>query len=266
MPGEHDGESAFTLRVRFSEDVKIGFAALRDAAFGVLAGEVTGARRVDGRQDLREITVRPTSEHEIEIHLDGGRECDVDGAICTADGRRLSNSPVAKVPGPAALSVADATANESDGSIAFAVTLDRAASGEVTVDWATANGSATAGEDYTAGSGTLTFAAGERSKTVSVALLDDAVDDGGETFTVSLSNPTGAVIADGEATGTIENADPMPSAWLVRFGRTVGSQVVDAVTARFEAPGASHLTFRGPAAEPRRRGRGCRGRGPVDCA
>ena len=245
MPSEHDGSSAFTFRVRFSEDVKIGFAALRDAAFGVLAGEVTGARRVDGRQDLREITVRPTSEHEIEIHLDGGRECDVDGAICTADGRRLSNSPVAKVPGPAALSVADATANESDGSIEFAVTLDRAASGEVTVDWATADGSATAGEDYTAGSGTLAFAVGETSKTVEVALLDDAVDDGGETFTVSLSNPTGAVIADGEATGTIENADPMPSAWLVRFGRTVGSQVVDAVTARFEAPGASHLTLGG---------------------
>ncbi len=245
MPSEHDGSSAFTFRVRFSEDVKIGFAALRDAAFGVLAGEVTGARRVDGRQDLREITVRPTSEHEIEIHLDGGRECDVDGAICTADGRRLSNSPVAKVPGPAALSVADATANESDGSIEFAVTLDRAASGEVTVDWATANGSATAGEDYEAALGTLAFAVGERSKTVSVALLDDAVDDGGETFRLLLSNPTGAVIADGEAVGTIENSDPMPSAWLVRFGRTVGSQVVDAVTARFEAPGASHLTLGG---------------------
>ena len=147
--------------------------------------------------------------------------------------------------GPPALSVADATANEADGRIEFAVTLDRAASGEVTVQYATADGSATAGEDYTAASGTLTFAAGERSKTVSVALLDDAVDDGGETFRLLLSNPTGAVIADGEATGTIENADPMPSAWLVRFGRTVGSQVVDAVTARLEAPGASHLTLGG---------------------
>ena len=141
--------------------------------------------------------------------------------------------------------MADAAANESEGSIAFAVTLDRAAPGTVTVQWATADGSARAGQDYTGASGMLSFAAGQTSKTIAVTLHDDAVDDGGETFTVSLSNPTGAVIADGEATGTIENSDPMPSAWLARFGRTVGSQVVDAVTARFEAPGASHVTLGG---------------------
>ena len=88
----------------------------------------------------------------------------------------------------------------------------------MTVAYETRDGSAQAGHDYTAKTGTLTFAAGETSKTLAVALLDDAVDDGGETFTVSLSNPTGAVIADGEAVGTIENSDPMPSAWLVRSG------------------------------------------------
>ena len=171
------------------------------------------------------------------------------------------------VVGPPALSVADASAEESDGRIAFEVTLDRAASGEVTVDWATADGSATAGEDYTAGSGTLSFQPGETSKTIAVALLDDAVDDGGETFRLLLSNPTGAVIADGEAVGTIENSDPMPSAWLVRFGRTVGSQVVDAVTARFEAPGASHVTLGGQRLSlDGEAGDGAQGAGPVVCA
>ena len=170
------------------------------------------------------------------------------------------------VVGPPALSVADATANEADGRIAFAVTLDRAASGEVTVDWATADGSATAGEDYTAGSGTLAFAVGETSKTVEVALLDDAVDDGGETFRLLLSNPTGAVIADGEATGTIENADPMPSAWLVRFGRTVGSPGGGRGDGALRGAGRLAPDAGRPAAEPRRRGRGRRGRGPVICA
>ena len=150
------------------------------------------------------------------------------------------------VQGPPALSVANATANESEGSIVFAVTLDRAAPGPVTVAYETRDGSAQAGHDYTAKSGTLSFAAGQTSKSVSVTLLDDAVDDGGETFELVLSNPTGgAVIADGVATGTIENSDPMPSAWLARFGRTVGSQVVDAVTARFEAPAGSHVTLGG---------------------
>ena len=150
------------------------------------------------------------------------------------------------VVGPPALSVADATVTEGSGAtLDFLVTLDRAASGPVTVEYATVDSGATAGEDYEAASGTLSFAAGETSKTVSVTVLDDAVDDGGERVKFVLFNATGAWIADSEAFGTIENADPMPSAWLVRFGRTVGSQVVDAVTARFEAPGASHLTFAG---------------------
>ena len=150
------------------------------------------------------------------------------------------------VVGPPALSVADATVTEGSGAtLDFLVTLDRAASGPVTVEYATVDSGATAGEDYEAASGTLSFAAGETSKTVSVTVLDDAVDDGGERVKFVLFNATGASIADSEAFGTIENSGPMPSAWLVRFGRTVGSQVVDAVTARFEAPGASHLTFAG---------------------
>ena len=150
------------------------------------------------------------------------------------------------VVGPPALSVADATVTEGSGAtLDFLVTLDRAASGPVTVEYATVDSGATAGEDYEAASGTLSFQPGETLKTVSVTVLDDAVDDGGEQVKFVLFNATGAWIADSEAFGTIENSDPMPSAWLVRFGRTVGSQVVDAVTARFEAPGASHLTLGG---------------------
>ena len=159
----------------------------------------------------------------------------------------MSNSLTATVPGPPALSVADATVNEGDGGDA-GLRGDARPGGVGAGDGGVRDGgfgSATAGEDYEAASGTLSFAAGETSKTVSVAVLDDAVDDGGEQVKFSLFNATGAVIADGEAFGTIENSDPMPSAWLVRFGRTVGSQVVDAVTARFEAPGASHLTLGG---------------------
>ncbi len=86
--------------------------------------------------------------------------------------------------GPAGLSVADAEAEENvDETIEFTVSLDRAASRTVTVDYATSDGSATAGTDYTAVGGTLTFAAGERTKTVEVTLLDDTHDEGEETFT-----------------------------------------------------------------------------------
>ena len=103
------------------------------------------------------------------------------------------------------------------------------------------------GADYTATSGTLTFAAGASSQTVSVPVLDDIHDDDGETFTLTFFNPSGAWIADGQATGTIENSDPLPRAWLARFGRTAATHVTDAIGERLRAtPGqASHLTVGG---------------------
>ena len=140
--------------------------------------------------------------------------------------------------GTAALSVADArTTEETDATLEFAVPLSRAASGTVTVDYATADGTAQAGQDYTAAAGTLTFAAGETQKTVSVAILDDAHDEGEETLTLTLSNASGAHIADNVATGTIENDDPLQRAWLARFWSALRAQrVLDGVQARLRAP------------------------------
>ena len=140
---------------------------------------------------------------------------------------------------PPALSVADARAEEGvDAALDFAVTLNRASVGTVTVDYATGYGTASRGRDYIAKSGTLTFAAGETEKTVSVTVLDDALDEGNEWVALRLSNPSGATIADSEAVGRISNDGPIPQAWLARFGRTVTGQVLDAVEARLAAPGA----------------------------
>ena len=137
----------------------------------------------------------------------------------------------------AALSVGDARAEEAVGAaVAFAVTLSRAASDPVTVDYATRDGSARAGEDYAAASGTLTFAAGESSKTVEVTVLDDAHDEGEETFVLALSNPSRARLEDAAATGTIENADLLPAALLARFGRASAEHVVEHVEERMARP------------------------------
>ena len=111
-------------------------------------------------------------------------------------------------PQAATLSVADAKVAEprsgKSATLDFVVTLNRAASGTVTVDYATNNDTATAGADYTATSGTLTFAAGETSKTVAVTVLSDSNNEGNETMKLTLSNAKGdAAIGDGEATGTI---------------------------------------------------------------
>ena len=135
------------------------------------------------------------------------------------------------------LSVADASADEgTDAAVEFEVSLSQAASGTVTVDYATENFTARAGEDYTAVSGTLTFAAGEREKTVNVPILDDAIDEGEETFKLKLRNVQGAWISDAEATGTITNSDPLQKMWLSRLGRTVAGHVVDAVSDRLSRP------------------------------
>ena len=103
LPEAHDGESALRFQVAFSEGINISYTTLRDDAFTVSGGEVTGARRVNGRHDLWEITVAPDSDPDVTITLPAGRECEVSGAICTRgeNRRRLSNSPSATIAGPA---------------------------------------------------------------------------------------------------------------------------------------------------------------------
>ena len=146
------------------------------------------------------------------------------------------------------LRVADAVVREGpQAQLSFDVSLDRAAAEPVTVDYATSDGTATAGADYTATSSTLSFAAGETQKTITVAVLDDAHDEGTETLTLTLSNARGAAIDDATATGWIVNTDPMPAAWLARFGRTSATQVLGLLDARFDAARApaSQLTLGG---------------------
>ena len=85
----------------------------------------------------------------------------------------------------------------------FVVTLAQPSTSQVTVQYATSNGSASAGSDYVGASGSITFAPGEKSKTITVVVLGDTATEGNETFTVLLSNPVGATIVDGSGVGTI---------------------------------------------------------------
>ena len=100
---------------------------------------------------------------------------------------------------------------ESAGTISFTVTRGGRIDLTSTVDFATSDGTATAGEDYTATSGTLTFAPGEITKEVRVSILDDAFDETGETFFLTVSNPSNASILGGSATATIIDDDNTPS-------------------------------------------------------
>ena len=112
---------------------------------------------------------------------------------------------------PPAISIVAGSAVESNGTMTFNVTLSAASGRTVTVNYATSNGSATTPGDYASTSGTLTFNPLEVTKAITVPIVNDALDEpDSETFTVTLSSPSNASIADGSAIGTISDDDPTP--------------------------------------------------------
>jgi CSLREA domain-containing protein len=107
-----------------------------------------------------------------------------------------------------------ATYNVSEGAATATVTVTKTGATEVsaTVHYATSDGSATAGSDYTSASGDLAFAAAESSKTISIAIIDDNFIEGDETFNVTLSGPTNATLGTPTSTAvTIADNDVQPS-------------------------------------------------------
>ena len=122
------------------------------------------------------------------------------------------------------ISIRDAVVVERDAETVnaiFTVTLSVAINAPVTVAFATQNGTATAGPDYEATSGTLTFAPNVTSQTIVVPIFGDNIIEGNETFTVNLSNPSGAAIADGEGLGTIVDDDSdLPDKVRIRLAVT----------------------------------------------
>ena len=93
-PLAHNGVDAFTFRASFSEPIAIGYKTFRDHSFDVTGGSVTRARRVNRRSDLWEITVKPSAATAVSVALASDRACDERGAICTKDGRPLTDGPL----------------------------------------------------------------------------------------------------------------------------------------------------------------------------
>jgi large repetitive protein len=116
--------------------------------------------------------------------------------------------------GPPSFVVTDVAGPEASGTLSFSVFLTNANGSPVSIDYATADGTAIAGSDYTATSGTLPFTPGQTSKLVAVTITDNALAEDDETFTLNLSNATGGIaIAEPTGTATIQNddADPLVS-------------------------------------------------------
>ena len=168
------------------------------------------------------------------------------GVVGVADGVGTGIIGMANdVSSKSMLSVSDASGREGE-ALEFVVSLSRPREDGMSVLVRTRESdpvSARHGQDFRLRSdgqdyALLTFHPGDREKTVLVSTLDDVHDDDGETFELYIDRvyfADGVGIADGVGVGTIVNSDPMPAAWLGRFGRTVSQQVVDAVRGRFKA-------------------------------
>jgi len=144
------------------------------------------------------------------VTLESANAINATGQIVAASGdvRAYLLTPV---NGPT-LSVGDVSVVEGHSgtvSALFTVRLSEASNQTVTVNFASADGTATAGSDYEAQSGTLIFAPGETTKTVPVLVRGDRLGEGNESFVVNLSGATSALIADRQGVGTIIDDEPL---------------------------------------------------------
>src|SRR5262245_15121501 len=129
---------------------------------------------------------------------------------------------------PPAIAISDAPTivegNSGTVNAVFTVSIVGAHSGSVSVDYSTADNTATAGADYTATSGTLTFGPGESTKTIPVPVKGDTLDEFDEQFFVNLSNAVGGQISDSQGTGTIQDDDPAPLVTINNVSKNEGNK------------------------------------------
>ena len=211
-PAVREGESAaFVVRLSAASGaaVTVAYATLDGTAVaGVDYTSTSGTLRFDAGETRTTLAV-PTLEDATAEETEGFTvQLSEPAGATVADG--TATGTITDDDEPPGLSIDDAPAVREGESAAFVVRLSAASGAAVTVAYATLDGTAVAGVDYTSTSGTLRFDAGETRTTLAVPTLEDATAEETEGFTVQLSKPAGATVADGTATGTITDDDEPP--------------------------------------------------------
>ena len=226
----------------------VDYHARRTYTHVILAGDKTAQMGFA----LIEDTVAAAGE-TVKVRLSNARVVDAYGDkikdldITTAEATGTITAPsttTTTVPG-LTIRIRDATGDEDDGYLDFRVRLSRKHNDYVCYDFETiSGGTAEEGTDYLKfPKATYWMQIGKRVDKPFVRIIDDSVNDNGETVKVKISNahvcgdPSQTVsITRAEATGTIRNSDPLPRALMARFGRTAAVHVVEHVEARLAAP------------------------------
>jgi hypothetical protein len=212
--GEGGGAATITVTREGGSDgqVSINYATADGTAaagvdYSASSGTLTWA---DGDAAPKSVTVPVTSDGADEpdetVNLTLGGPAGGAGP----GGQGTAVLTIADDDAPPALSIGDVSVTEGNGgtvNAAFAVTISAASGKTVSASFATADGTASAGADYQAATGSLTFNPGETSKTVTVAVNGDTANEPDETFFVNLSGAANATVLDGQGVGTITNDD-----------------------------------------------------------
>ena len=213
---EDGGSAVFSVRLRGESTVAVtvGYTTLdgtADAGMDYIAGSGTLTFESGAREQTIAVAVIDDSEEEgsetFTVRLSDVRNATLLDGEGTATIRDDDGDGSPQPPGLPTLAIDDVTVAEDGGSAVFSVRLSGESTAAVTVGYATEDGTAHAGSDYTAGSGTLTFESGAREQTIAVAVIDDSEEEGSETFTVRLSDVRNATLLDGEGTATIRDDD-----------------------------------------------------------
>jgi Ca2+-binding RTX toxin-like protein len=205
--GEGEGfvDLVFTLSAAATQTATVGWQladpagdlGLTSGSVSFAAGALTQTVRIpitsDGVQERFESFVVSLA-NPVQLTL-----ASTSTLITLVDDDAASGTPV--------ISARDVQVDESAGTASFVVVLDRPSASAVTVNYATASGTAASGSDFTARSGTLSFAAGEVAKTVSVDLVDDSLAEAAERFDLVLSSPVGGSLGDARGTAQIGASD-----------------------------------------------------------
>ena len=131
----------------------------------------------------------------------------VNGALGQATGTATIQDDDTNGGGGTTISVSGVTVSEGDGTAAFTFSLSQASTSNVIIDYATADGTANAGSDYTTRTGRIIFSPGQTSKVRTVVILQDSQSESDETFTMQLSNPVNVTLGQATATATIQDDD-----------------------------------------------------------
>ena len=242
-------DAAFTVRANRAPDADLTVKLTVSEASGsdFVAADHEGAATVTIPRGKTEAAFTVATVDDAADEPDGSVTVTLAGnggayTVAASPGDAASVKVADNDAGPALpmLSVDDATAQEKDRLIRFTVRLSEPAGKPVWVGYSTRHStpvSARQYEDYVSLGSSLRFGPTETEQEVLVYVFDDSHDEGSETFELVIESQTeGVGVADGVAVGTIVNSDPMPAAWLARFGRTVAEQALDGIAGRMAAP------------------------------